>query len=215
MNSLAGLPPPASRVPPGWPRAQAAAATPATTLVAAPSSPPASQGASSLTRTAAVWSIIRFDGGNDPVTLATGPTQSLASGDKIGIRIIGSVVTALLYTPLAAGRTFSRTTRLPMHIGTPPPAALPCYSRPLESMTSVGEPFRQAKSALEAAAGPAWRHGGSAASRRARSDDDHEAMLAAGALAALGGAGHDEAHAALVGMAERVTSERRWPRVAS
>ena len=47
----------------------------------------------------AVWSIIRFDGGNDPVTLATGPTQSLASGDKIGIRIIGSVVTALLYAP--------------------------------------------------------------------------------------------------------------------
>ena len=42
-----------------------------------------------------------------------------------------------------------------------------------------------------------------------------EAVLAAGALAALGGPGHDEAHAALAAMTERVTSERRRPHVAS
>jgi hypothetical protein len=43
------------------------------------------------------WSIIRIDNGS-PVTLASGVTQTLASGDKIGIRIVGSVVTALHYT---------------------------------------------------------------------------------------------------------------------
>jgi hypothetical protein len=44
-----------------------------------------------------VWSIIRIDNGTAN-TLATGPTQTLASGDKIAIRIVGSVVTALHYT---------------------------------------------------------------------------------------------------------------------
>jgi hypothetical protein len=45
------------------------------------------------------WSIIRVDNGGSPVTLpATPVTQALASGDKIGIRIVGSVVTALHYT---------------------------------------------------------------------------------------------------------------------
>ena len=42
-----------------------------------------------------------------------------------------------------------------------------------------------------------------------------EVVFAAGALAALGEPGHNEAHAALAAMAERVTSERRRPRVAS
>lgn len=42
-----------------------------------------------------------------------------------------------------------------------------------------------------------------------------EAVLAASALAALGGRGHEEAHAALAAMAERVSSARRRPRVAS
>ena len=41
-----------------------------------------------------VWSIIRIDNGN-PVTLATGPTDPISSGDQIAIRIVGSVVTAL------------------------------------------------------------------------------------------------------------------------
>jgi len=44
------------------------------------------------------WSIIRIDNGGSPVTLASGVTQTVASGDKIGIRIVGSVVTALHYT---------------------------------------------------------------------------------------------------------------------
>ena len=43
------------------------------------------------------WSIIRIDSGAS-VTLASGVTQTLASGDKLGIRIVGSVVTALHYT---------------------------------------------------------------------------------------------------------------------
>ena len=51
----------------------------------------------SITSTGA-WSIIRFDNGGSPVTLATGPTQTLASGDKIAIRIVGSQITALHYT---------------------------------------------------------------------------------------------------------------------
>jgi hypothetical protein len=46
------------------------------------------------------WSIIRIDNGGAPVTppSETPVTQPLASGDKIGIRIVGSVVTALHYT---------------------------------------------------------------------------------------------------------------------
>jgi hypothetical protein len=51
---------------------------------------------------AGAWSIIRVDNGvvvNPP--LASGVTQTLASGDKIGIRVAGSVVTALHYTPTA------------------------------------------------------------------------------------------------------------------
>jgi hypothetical protein len=41
------------------------------------------------------WSIIRIDNGGSPVTLASGVTQAIANGDEIGIRIVGSVVTAL------------------------------------------------------------------------------------------------------------------------
>jgi hypothetical protein len=44
------------------------------------------------------WSIIRIDNGGSPVTLASGVTQQIHAGDKIGIRIVGSVVTALRYT---------------------------------------------------------------------------------------------------------------------
>ena len=42
-----------------------------------------------------------------------------------------------------------------------------------------------------------------------------EAALAASALAALGGPGHDDAAASLVAMSERVASGRRAPRLAS
>ena len=44
------------------------------------------------------WTIIRIDNGGTPVTLATGPTQPLAAGDKIAIRIVGSIITALHFT---------------------------------------------------------------------------------------------------------------------
>jgi hypothetical protein len=43
------------------------------------------------------WTIIRITAGS-PTTLATGPTQALASGDKIAIQVVGSVITALHYT---------------------------------------------------------------------------------------------------------------------
>ena len=44
-----------------------------------------------------MWTILRVDSG-PTTTLATGPTWQLSSADKIGIRIIGSVVTALRWT---------------------------------------------------------------------------------------------------------------------
>ena len=44
------------------------------------------------------WSIIRIDNGGSPVTLASGATQQISTGDKIAIRAVGSVVTALHYT---------------------------------------------------------------------------------------------------------------------
>ena len=47
------------------------------------------------------WTITRVDNGGAPITLASGPTQTLASGNKIGIRIIGSVVSALYYNATA------------------------------------------------------------------------------------------------------------------
>src|SRR5581483_1567872 len=45
-----------------------------------------------------VWSILRIDNGTT-TTLATGPTQPLAAGDQIAIRIVGATITALHYTP--------------------------------------------------------------------------------------------------------------------
>ena len=42
------------------------------------------------------WSIIRID--NNVSTTLAGVTQTLASGDKLAIRIVGSVITALHYT---------------------------------------------------------------------------------------------------------------------
>lgn len=45
-----------------------------------------------------IWSIIRIDGGPSTV-LATGPTQPLASGDRIAIQIVGSKIAALHGTP--------------------------------------------------------------------------------------------------------------------
>jgi hypothetical protein len=45
--------------------------------------------------TTGVWSIIRIDGGGQPITLIGGVTDPLSSGDQIAIRIVGSVVTAL------------------------------------------------------------------------------------------------------------------------
>jgi hypothetical protein len=43
------------------------------------------------------WSLIRIDNGSS-TALANGPTQTLAAGDKIAIRIVGSRITALHYT---------------------------------------------------------------------------------------------------------------------
>jgi hypothetical protein len=43
------------------------------------------------------WSILRIDAGSN-TSLATGPTQPLASGDKVAIRIVGSVITALHFS---------------------------------------------------------------------------------------------------------------------
>ena len=43
------------------------------------------------------WSILRVDNGST-TTLATGPTQPLAAGDQIAIRIVGATITALHYT---------------------------------------------------------------------------------------------------------------------
>ena len=48
--------------------------------------------------TAGAWSILRVDNGGNPVTLASGVTQTLASGDKLAIRIVGSTITAFHYT---------------------------------------------------------------------------------------------------------------------
>ena len=47
------------------------------------------------------WTIIRIDNGGSPVTLASGVTQTISASDKIGIRIVGSIVTALHYTTAA------------------------------------------------------------------------------------------------------------------
>jgi hypothetical protein len=44
------------------------------------------------------WSILRIDNGGSPVTLASAAIQPLSSGDKLAIRIVGSLVTALHYT---------------------------------------------------------------------------------------------------------------------
>ena len=44
------------------------------------------------------WSILRIDNGGSPITLAAGVTQTLAAGDELAIRIVGSVVSALHYT---------------------------------------------------------------------------------------------------------------------
>ncbi|HEY0417272.1 MAG TPA: hypothetical protein VGC78_12890 [Gaiellaceae bacterium] len=41
------------------------------------------------------WSILRVDNGGAPVTLATGPTAAVASGDGVAIQVVGSTVTAL------------------------------------------------------------------------------------------------------------------------
>ena len=43
------------------------------------------------------WSIVRIDAGLS-VTIASGATQPLASGDKLAIRVVGSVVSALHFT---------------------------------------------------------------------------------------------------------------------
>ena len=46
------------------------------------------------------WTIIRIDNGAS-VTLASGVTQAISASDKVGIRIVGSTVTALRYTTAA------------------------------------------------------------------------------------------------------------------
>ena len=46
---------------------------------------------------AGVWSLLRIDAGVS-TTLATGPTQPLASGHKIAIQVVGTVITALHFS---------------------------------------------------------------------------------------------------------------------
>ena len=46
---------------------------------------------------AGAWTILRIDSGVSTV-LASGVTQVLASGDKIAVRVVGPVVTALHFT---------------------------------------------------------------------------------------------------------------------
>jgi hypothetical protein len=46
---------------------------------------------------AGAWTIIRIDNGGTPVTLASG-TRAIAAGDKIAIRIVGTVVRALHFS---------------------------------------------------------------------------------------------------------------------
>jgi hypothetical protein len=53
---------------------------------------------------AGAWSIIRIDNGGSPITLASGVTKTLASGDKLAIQIVGPNITALDDTT-AAGWT--------------------------------------------------------------------------------------------------------------
>src|SRR6185437_3923966 len=50
---------------------------------------------------AGAWTIIRIDnGGGSPVTLASG-TRAVAVGDKVAIRIVGTIVRALHYSSAA------------------------------------------------------------------------------------------------------------------
>ena len=46
---------------------------------------------------AGAWSILRIDAGTS-ATLASGVTQTLASGDKVAVRVVGPVVTALHFS---------------------------------------------------------------------------------------------------------------------
>src|SRR5207237_4014529 len=54
---------------------------------------------------AGAWSIIRVDNGGSPVTLASGVTQTLASGDKPAIRIVASVVPSIRIASLSPERS--------------------------------------------------------------------------------------------------------------
>ena len=47
---------------------------------------------------AGAWTILRIDSSGLSTTLASGVTQPLASGDKLAIRVVGSVVSALHFT---------------------------------------------------------------------------------------------------------------------
>jgi hypothetical protein len=49
---------------------------------------------------AGAWTILRIDNGGNPVTLASG-TRAVAAGDKVAIRIVGTVVRALHYSSAA------------------------------------------------------------------------------------------------------------------
>ena len=87
------------------------------------------------------WSIIRIDNGSSsPVTLAS-VTRPISSGDKIGIRIVGSVVTALHYSAAAGWVGSSATTQARTPSATPQPVAWPSSSRPARSTTSAAAPF--------------------------------------------------------------------------
>jgi hypothetical protein len=46
---------------------------------------------------AGAWTILRVDNGGSPVTLASG-SRAIANGDKVAIRIIGTIVRALHYS---------------------------------------------------------------------------------------------------------------------
>ena len=57
----------------------------------------ATPGTTSAISSAGAWSILRIDAGV-PTTLATGPTQALASGHRIAIQVVGTVITALHFS---------------------------------------------------------------------------------------------------------------------
>ena len=91
---------------------------------------------------AGAWSILRIDNNSAPVTLASGVTQALASGDKLAIRIVGSVVTALHYTGGGGWAQVSVTTRAAIRSATAALDGSPSSTGPARSTTSAAAASR-------------------------------------------------------------------------